>query len=231
MCQFVANQFSKSLVNDDKILFDFLQPVEQMPSILKSGNPAVRERLDCIDSCILDIPTWHISKYRNIIRSIARNPFDGYIAGGYFTKFLAKRPPQPVTVYVNYDGDHNPPTLDDFYNLIHPHLRTTRIIPMPDILNSLGVYGECTTRIDLKNYGTFDVKIRFTVKKVLDLLSGIDYHPARIAYSYADNCLYFDQWFLIGGPREAGSRMLEKTYEEKGFVSDEFFPSVYTIPS
>lgn len=193
-----TNMFSRSLI-DEGILFDFLQPVEGI------------EREE-------DLVSYHKKKYRSIISSVVKNPELGYIAGGFF---IGKRP-QPVDLYVQYGVLASNPPLDDELNALLTDSANASKTPL-ELSDFIDVLKQCECTIDLPNFGgKFTVNIRFTWQNhAVDILQLIDYKPARISYSYVCDKLYFDDWFLTGGPRYARNYPYEDAYKDQ-LPKDEF---------
>jgi hypothetical protein len=79
----------------------------------------------------------------------------------------------------------------------------------------LGIIREGERNIVLPEFGSFDIKIRFTQQNAAEILNEFNYKPARISYSYVDNRFFFDQWFLTCGPRSARSCDLQKNMRKR----------------
>jgi len=170
--------------------------------------------------------TFHKLKYRSIMETIAINPELCYIAGGYFTKYLDRRP-QTVDMYIIYLGEKDAPSDAELNALLNGKIKHSPWQPS-DFSPAIK---ECTCKIKTWFLPSvnFDVKIRVTKKPANEILPSINYNPARISYSYAYNKFYFGLWFLTGGPRFAGSTDLKKRYEEKGFLSDKYLSYICKV--
>lgn len=191
------------------ILFDFFQPVPNIP-------PA-------------DTVQYHVAKYRAIIQAVVRDPNHGFIAGGFFTKYLDGRP-QKADVYIRYSGKSNPPTDDELNQLFVDQFACNKAYPLTPS-NFLEILSRKEFSVDLSTEfgGPIDVVARITQKNAKELLGTFNYNPARISYSYSSAKFFFDPWFITGGPRNAGSDQLRDRYEQKGFCSDELFSYILCL--
>ena len=191
-------------------------------------------------------PHFYPAKYRDIISHIVRDPTKGAIAGGYFTKYLAKadREDQGIDIYVFIPPVNT--SAHAFENSKESLARaeqlnsflTYPIVFLPFIKNP---HSQPFCESSIKRfYVTRDfwapfyvsetksascqqqVTVRFTnLQNITQLISSFDYEPCKIGYRA--NAIHFGKWFLYGGsmnPNNSAAPDLICKYEKKGFLPD-----------